>query len=370
MDGPAHPGRRAMGRGHKPWYEKAESHRIADRLVAIFAPRFAGRGRLALFHDFPRTFRTSRRPPSSETCLDAGEASDPLESSSHSRPLRIALHFSSREWRSETATEKTTFSGTAQADELSVCGLWAPKLSLSRRRLTADGSGGAGGASPGEPGLPIDLVMGSKWEYLKLFRRMRVWVLEKVNMPSFHGVMQQGPRGGSRMSTSLLYHGFGLVGYRYVRREFREGRVIFPIEQPRERLRCSHCGSADIWAQGSVDRTFRLPPIGPQPVLLHFPVPRVRCFDCGQVRPVKLGFADPKKHYTRAFERYIQTGTRSRTSRPAPCNAASASPSCTSSSRSPSTRSPSAKAITTSPWYSMCRPGRWRPSATAKASRP
>ena len=111
------------------------------------------------------------------------------------------------------------------------------------------------------------------------------------------------------MSTSLLYHGFGLVGYRYVRQEFREGQVIFRIEQPRERLRCSHCGSADIWAQGSVERTFRMPPIGPQPVLLHFPVPRVRCFDCGQVRPVKLGFADPKKRYTRAFERYVSWDT-------------------------------------------------------------
>lgn len=44
-------------------------------------------------------------------------------------------------------------------------------------------------------------------------------------------------------------------------------------------------------------------------MLLHFPVPRVRCFDCGQVRPVKLGFADPKKHYTRAFERYISWDT-------------------------------------------------------------
>ena len=107
------------------------------------------------------------------------------------------------------------------------------------------------------------------------------------------------------MSTSLLYHAFGLVGYRYVRQEFREGQVIFHIEQPRERLRCSHCGSADVWAQGGVDRTFRLAPIGPKPVLLRFPVPRVRCFDCGRVRQVKIGFADPKKHYTRAFERYV-----------------------------------------------------------------
>src|SRR3984893_12472893 len=124
-------------------------------------------------------------------------------------------------------------------------------------------------------------------------------------MLSSHGVMQQGSRGGCSMSTSLLYHAFGLVGYRYVRQEFREGQVIFHIEQPRERLRCAHCGSADVWAQGSMDRTFRMVPIGPKPVLLHFPVPRVRCFDCGLVRQVKLGFADPKKHYTRAFERHV-----------------------------------------------------------------
>ncbi len=29
------------------------------------------------------------------------------------------------------------------------------------------------------------------------------------------------------MSTSLLYHGFGIVGYRYIRTKYREGTVIF-----------------------------------------------------------------------------------------------------------------------------------------------
>ena len=106
------------------------------------------------------------------------------------------------------------------------------------------------------------------------------------------------------MSTSLLYHAFGLHGYRYVRQDFQEGQVIFHFEQPRERLRCPHCGSADVSAQGGKARTFRTLPIGRKPVLLHCKVPRVLCFDCGLVRQVKLGFADPKKHYTRAFERY------------------------------------------------------------------
>lgn len=107
------------------------------------------------------------------------------------------------------------------------------------------------------------------------------------------------------MSTSLLYHAFGFVGYRQVRQEFREGQVIFTIEQPRERLRCPDCGSENVWAQGGVERTFRSVPIGSKPTLVRFKVPRVHCFDCGQVLQVKLGFADPKKRYTRSFERYV-----------------------------------------------------------------
>ncbi len=33
------------------------------------------------------------------------------------------------------------------------------------------------------------------------------------------------------MSTSLLYHGFGVVGYRYLRTEYREGNVIFTVSR-------------------------------------------------------------------------------------------------------------------------------------------
>jgi transposase len=107
------------------------------------------------------------------------------------------------------------------------------------------------------------------------------------------------------MSTSLLYHGFGLTGYRSCSQRFEDGQVIFRIDKPRERLRCSCCGSDRVWVQGGVERTFRTVPIGSKPVLLQFKVPRVRCFACGKVRQIKLGFADPKKHYSRAFERYV-----------------------------------------------------------------
>src|SRR5271165_1610421 len=106
------------------------------------------------------------------------------------------------------------------------------------------------------------------------------------------------------MSTSLLYHAFGLHGYHYVHQSFEGGRVTFRIDRPRKYLRCSHCRSDNVWLQGGVERTFRTLPIGGKPVVLEFKVPRLLCFECGQTRQIKLGFADPKKHYTRAFERY------------------------------------------------------------------
>jgi transposase len=106
------------------------------------------------------------------------------------------------------------------------------------------------------------------------------------------------------MSTSLLYHAFGLPGYHYVHQSFEGGRVTFRIDRPRKQLRCGHCRSDNVWLQGGVERTFRTLPIGGKPVVLAFKVPRLLCLACGQTRQIKLGFADPKKHYTRAFERY------------------------------------------------------------------
>ena len=38
------------------------------------------------------------------------------------------------------------------------------------------------------------------------------------------------------MSTSLLYHGFGIRGYRYVRTEYVEGGIVFTIVQDPKKL--------------------------------------------------------------------------------------------------------------------------------------
>jgi transposase len=106
------------------------------------------------------------------------------------------------------------------------------------------------------------------------------------------------------MSTSLLYHAFGVRGYQYVRTEYAGGQVRFAIRQPRQALRCPACGSRAVRPRGAIERQFRTLPIGRRPVLIHFPVPRVACQDCGLIRQVAIDFADPRRSYTKAFERY------------------------------------------------------------------
>jgi transposase len=106
------------------------------------------------------------------------------------------------------------------------------------------------------------------------------------------------------MSTSLLYHAFGIVGYQYVSQHFQGGQVNFRIAQQRERLRCPQCGCDDVWRRGHHERTFRTVPIGRKPTSVTLDVARVWCPVCDTVRQVKIGFADPKKRYTRSFERY------------------------------------------------------------------
>jgi transposase len=107
------------------------------------------------------------------------------------------------------------------------------------------------------------------------------------------------------MSTSLLYHAWGLRGYRLNHTRFENGRVWFGIEPDQRPQRCAHCGSTRTEKSGKVPRQFRTLPIGSRPVILELSIQRLRCFDCGRLCQVDLGFADQRRSYTRAFERYV-----------------------------------------------------------------
>ena len=115
------------------------------------------------------------------------------------------------------------------------------------------------------------------------------------------------------MSTSLLYHGFGIRGYHSLRTKYEEGAVMFMIGQPRHTLRCPDCGSRDVHRRGQLRRTLQHLPIGGKPVFLELDVARVHCQNCRTIRRVNVPFADDRRVYTRAFARYVLELRRSMT---------------------------------------------------------
>ena len=117
------------------------------------------------------------------------------------------------------------------------------------------------------------------------------------------------------MSTSLLDHAFGIQGDRYVRTAYVQGQTIFTLGQEPDTCRCSACGAADVVSRGHVERRFRSLPIGLRPTFLVLPIPRVECRACGVVRQVDIRFADPRRSYTRRFERYVRELSRRMTIR-------------------------------------------------------
>jgi transposase len=107
------------------------------------------------------------------------------------------------------------------------------------------------------------------------------------------------------MSTSLLYHAFGIRGYQYVRTAYEGGETIFTIRQECRTLRCAACGSRAVKPRGHVERRFRAVPIGGRPTIIVLPIPRLECPCCGVVRQAEIHFAAPRRTYTKTFERYV-----------------------------------------------------------------
>jgi transposase len=117
------------------------------------------------------------------------------------------------------------------------------------------------------------------------------------------------------MSTSLLYHAFGIRGYEYVRTDYQGGATIFTIHQDPDACRCSACGSRAVISRGHAERQFVALPIGSRKTTVVLPIPRVECRACGLVRQVQVPFADPRRSYTKSFERYVLELSRSMTIR-------------------------------------------------------
>lgn len=94
------------------------------------------------------------------------------------------------------------------------------------------------------------------------------------------------------MSTSLLYHAFGIVGYIDSCTHYIAGSIFVVIEEEHCRYGYSVCFNREVTCQG-------------KPVYVDLAIQRMSCSKCAVVRQVKGRFAEAHKSYTRAFERLV-----------------------------------------------------------------
>lgn len=106
------------------------------------------------------------------------------------------------------------------------------------------------------------------------------------------------------MTSSELYHGFGLIGYRTVNTSFGSGKIVMTIESTKP-PRCSQCNGLDVVGRGRFVREFKALPIGGKSVVLRLEGQRIACRACGSVRRMKVPFAEPRRGFIKRLEKYV-----------------------------------------------------------------
>lgn len=107
------------------------------------------------------------------------------------------------------------------------------------------------------------------------------------------------------MSQQWLYPIFRVYGYRPIQFETDEHCLRLHIEPQPHQVRCPQCRSRDVIRRGEQIRGLRNLPVGGIVSWLIIKIPRVECSACGVVRQIRLGIAEERRSFTRAFARYV-----------------------------------------------------------------
>lgn len=107
------------------------------------------------------------------------------------------------------------------------------------------------------------------------------------------------------MSQQWLYPIFQMYGYRCRKFETDERCLRLHVEPQPHKVCCSQCGSREVIRRGEQVRALRNLPVGGIVSWLIVTIPRVECRACQVVRQIRLGLAEERRSYTRAFARYV-----------------------------------------------------------------
>ena len=103
------------------------------------------------------------------------------------------------------------------------------------------------------------------------------------------------------MSTSILYHAFGLTGINYRSAKFIGNKVIITADIKERSVRCPVCGGGRLIFKGQKTRQLIMSPLGRKRCLLNLHLHRLRCNSCNNLWWPRLAFMTGKHRYTRCF---------------------------------------------------------------------
>ena len=103
------------------------------------------------------------------------------------------------------------------------------------------------------------------------------------------------------MSTSNLYHAYGIKGVQYKSTQYEKKSIIYFAEMVYQKIRCPNCSSKNSHFKGQKKRRFRMIPVGSKKCFLDVILHRLKCVDCGHIWWPRLSFMKGKSQMTRAF---------------------------------------------------------------------
>lgn len=103
------------------------------------------------------------------------------------------------------------------------------------------------------------------------------------------------------MSTSILYHAFGIKGIHYRSTSYDGDAVVISAQLTDQHIKCPECGGRIATFKGHKHRKILLSPMGRKKCYLDLFLHRLKCRECGNLWWPTPGFLDGKHRYARSF---------------------------------------------------------------------
>jgi transposase len=103
------------------------------------------------------------------------------------------------------------------------------------------------------------------------------------------------------MSTSNLYHAYGIKGVQYKSTRYEKKSIIYFAEMVYQKIPCPKCSGKNSHFKGQKKRRFRMTPVGSKKCFLDVLLHRLHCVDCGHKWWPRLSFMKGKFQMTVAF---------------------------------------------------------------------